>query len=294
MRSLRRLLLPLLLIVAAFALPRASEAQVAVSITVAPPPLPVYAQPVIPGPGWIWAPGYWAWAPYGYYWVPGTWVRPPRVGLLWTPGYWGWVNGFYVWHAGYWGPHVGFYGGVNYGFGYVGVGYFGGFWDHGVFHYNSAVTNIRNVHITNVYRQTTVNNIDITRNVTRVSYNGGQGGIAARPTAQEETFARERHVGPTALQQRHENGARNNRSLRASVNHGHPHIAATPRPTAFNARGVAHAEGSAPEKRPAVHRANAAMGPGQGGQHGHNHPQQHAAEFGGQAQGGGGPDRPHP
>ena len=55
----------------------------------------------------------------GYYWVPGTWVQPPRVGVLWTPGYWGFVGGVYAFHAGYWGPHVGFYGGVNYGFGYA-------------------------------------------------------------------------------------------------------------------------------------------------------------------------------
>ena len=26
-------------------------------------------------------------------------------------------------NAGYWGPHVGFYGGINYGYGYGGVGY---------------------------------------------------------------------------------------------------------------------------------------------------------------------------
>ena len=30
--------------------------------------------------------------------------------------------------AGYWGPHVGYYGGVNYGFGYMGVGFAGGAW----------------------------------------------------------------------------------------------------------------------------------------------------------------------
>jgi hypothetical protein len=191
MRIFGRLFVALALGLLFLATPRAGLAQVAVSITVAPPPLPVYVQPPIPGPGWIWTPGYWAWGPYGYYWVPGTWVRPPRVGLLWTPGYWGWLNGVYVWHVGYWGPRVGFYGGINYGFGYIGVGYFGGFWEHDVFHYNAAVNNIRNVHV-NVYRQTTVNNINITRNVnvTRVSFNGGRGGIAARPTPEELGAAR--------------------------------------------------------------------------------------------------------
>ena len=306
MRHLRHWLLPLVLIVAAVATPRAGEAQVSVSITVAPPPLPVYVQPVIPGPGWIWAPGYWAWGPYGYYWVPGTWVLPPRVGFLWTPGYWGWANGFYVWHVGYWGPHVGYYGGINYGFGYIGVGYVGGFWDRDGFHYNRVYNNFGNVHITNVYNKTVVNNV----NVTRVSYNGGEGGATARPTAQEEAFAHESHVAPTALQQRHENGARTSPALRASVNQGRPGIAATPRPAQFKARGVVHAEGAAPmrpqqqQQRPDVQRANAptphgpqpghpeAQGQGQGGQR-HNGPPHEGEPGGGQPQGGG-PDHPHP
>ena len=57
-----------------------------VSITIAPPVLPVYVQPALPGPGYIWTPGYWAYGDDDYYWVPGTWVLPPTVGLLWTPG----------------------------------------------------------------------------------------------------------------------------------------------------------------------------------------------------------------
>ncbi|HVI76887.1 MAG TPA: YXWGXW repeat-containing protein, partial [Candidatus Acidoferrum sp.] len=99
----------------------ASHAQVSVGISVrfGPPPIPVYAQPICPGPGYFWTPGYWSWSDDdGYYWVPGTWVVAP-VGMYWTPGYWGWGGGFYSWHSGYWGPHVGFYGGINYGFGYT-------------------------------------------------------------------------------------------------------------------------------------------------------------------------------
>src|SRR5882672_8078255 len=78
-----------------FVVPAASFASVniAISVNTPPPVLPVYAQPVIPGPGYIWTPGYWAWGPAGYYWVPGVWVMPPSVGLLWTPGYWGWAGG---------------------------------------------------------------------------------------------------------------------------------------------------------------------------------------------------------
>src|ERR1700761_3447721 len=104
--------------------------QFSIYADVPPPPIPVYDQPPIPEPGYIWTPGYWAWDDdYGdYYWVPGTWVLPPNPGLLWTPGYWGWADGCYGFIPGYWGPEVGFYGGVNYGFGYTGNGYEGGYW----------------------------------------------------------------------------------------------------------------------------------------------------------------------
>src|ERR1700729_1678550 len=120
-----------------------AHAGIFLSVNIAPPILPVYEQPPLPAPGYIWTPGYWAYGDAGYYWVPGVWVSPPRVGVLWTPGYWGFANALYVWHPGYWGPHVGFYGGVNYGFGYGGVGFFGGEWRGGGFAYNGAVANFR-------------------------------------------------------------------------------------------------------------------------------------------------------
>ena len=229
------------------ALSASSFAGVFVSVTVAPPVLPVYVQPACPGDGYIWTPGYWAWGPDGYYWVPGTWVMAPEPGLLWTPGYWGWGEGVYVWHPGYWGPHVGFYGGVNYGFGYFGVGFGGGYWRGNNFFYNRSVTNINvtNVHITNVYNQTVINN-NVT--VNRVSYNGGRGGIDARPRPEEERAFHERHWQPTGMQMQHENAARGNRDFLASVNHGRPAIAATARPADFHGRGL---EGSRPEGRDA-------------------------------------------
>ncbi len=52
--------------------------------------------------------------------MPGTWVLPPAVGLLWTPAYWAYSDGEYVLYDGYWAPEVGFYGGIEYGFGYTG------------------------------------------------------------------------------------------------------------------------------------------------------------------------------
>ena len=221
----------MVLAILTLALAAPSFGGVFISVRIGPPPLPVYVQPACPGDGYIWTPGYWAYGPDGYYWVPGTWVLAPEPGLLWTPGYWAWNDGFYVWHAGYWGPHVGFYGGINYGFGYFGTGYAGGYWSGRRFYYNRSVNNIR---ITNVrvYNRTVVNNVT----VNRVSYNGGRGGINARPTRFDQRVYRERHFEPTHMQVEHEHYARNDRSSWASHNHGRPEIGATPRPGEFNRR----------------------------------------------------------
>jgi len=164
-------------------------------IRTAPPPLQVYEQPYCPGPGYIWVPGYWAYSSEDYYWVPGIWELPPRIGWLWTPGYWGWTNGEYIWHGGYWGRHMGYYGGINYGYGYCGAGYEGGYWRDRVFYYNSAVTNVNASVVNNTYKKEVVVN-----NKTTVSYNGGSGGVLAKPSAQEVAAAHESHIGPTSNQ----------------------------------------------------------------------------------------------
>ncbi len=232
-----RSLLPALVLAA---LPAVSFAGVfvGVSVNVAPPPLPVYVQPPCPQYGYIWVPGYWAWGPYGYYWVPGTWVLPPQVGLFWTPGWWGWNSDGddYRWHGGYWGPQVGFYGGIDYGFGYYGTGFAGGYWRRGVFFYNRAVVNVGPRFVTNVYYHP----VDHPQ-VRYVSFNGGRGGIMARPTPREMSAARGRHFGMTGEQQRQIRMAGNERTLRANFNHGRPPIAATLRPAQFHGRGVIRA-----------------------------------------------------
>ncbi|MGH7691070.1 MAG: YXWGXW repeat-containing protein [Gemmatimonadaceae bacterium] len=235
----------------------AEDAGVVVQVRVAPPPLPIYEQPPCPVVGWIWTPGYWAWGPAGYFWVPGTWVGPQRIGVLWTPGYWGFASGIYVWHAGYWGPHVGYYGGVHYGFGYTGVGFYGGRWVGRSFAYNRSVTNVTNIHVTNVYNETVIRNV----NVTRVSYNGGAGGTRAVPTAVERMAARERHIRPTPIQRRHIQEARRNPGLSARANGGRPPIAATPRPAMFHAPGVMRARGANRAGRPRHPNAHAARKP---------------------------------
>jgi len=222
----------------------ASFAQVFVSVRIGPPPLPVYAQPICPGPGFMWTPGYWAWSDVdGYYWVPGTWVVAP-VGMLWTPGYWGWGGGVYLWHPGYWGPHVGFYGGINYGFGYGGVGFVGGEWRGGAFFYNRSVTNVSITNVTNVYNRTVIVN---NTTVNRVSFNGGAGGVQARPTPQEERFDHEQHTAALAAQMQHEHAAMQNRGNFASENHGRPAVAATARPGDFSSHSVVAARAAGGE-----------------------------------------------
>ena len=231
-----RLLRGLIPALALAALPAISSAGVfiGVSVNIAPPPLPVYVQPPCPEPGYLWTPGYWAWNDGAYYWVPGTWVEPPEFGLLWTPGYWGWDGGFYLWHAGYWGPHVGFYGGVDYGFGYDGAGFVGGYWRGRDFFYNRAVMRVGPTFVRNVYYHPVVYH----SSYQHVSFNGGPGGVRARPSHEQMMAGREHHLAFTSLQQRQQRMAFADHSLRADFNHGRPPVAATARPAMFHGSGV--------------------------------------------------------
>jgi len=218
----------------------AAFAQVGIGISVnfGPPPLPVYEQPICPEDGYLWTPGYWAWDPnYGYFWVPGTWVQAPQVGFLWTPGYWGWGGNAFFFHEGYWGQQVGFYGGINYGFGYGGNGYEGGRWDHGHFSYNTYVNHVNTTVIHNTYNTTVINNVT----VNHVSYNGGTGGVETRPTQEQQAYASQHHVGPVGAQTQHVQAARSNPQLRATANQGKPPIAATAKPGDFKT-GVVEAK----------------------------------------------------
>ena len=231
----------LLLVLAVLAVSAASFGQIGITVSFAPPALPVYDQPFCPSDGYLWMPGYWAYDADDaddYYWVPGTWVLPPEAGLFWTPGYWAWGDGGFLFYDGYWAPQVGFYGGINYGFGYFGEGYQGGRWDNGRFFYNRAVNNVNVTIVRNVYNTTVINNTT----VARVSYNGGNGGINARPRPEEEAVARARHIPPVSAQIEHLRAARSNPEQRASTNRGRPPVAATPRPGDLRGREVVMAK----------------------------------------------------
>lgn len=245
--SLRVLLCGLVLLI----ISTAAVGQVVISVGFGPPALPVYEQPICPGDGYIWTPGYWAWdGDYDdYYWVPGTWVLAPQVGYLWTPPWWGWDNGVYLFHEGWWGPTVGFYGGIAYGFGYFGEGFVGGRWEHDHFYYNRSVTNINVTNIRNVYNE----NVTV-RNENHVSFNGGPGGIEARPRAEDEAAARQRHIGPVAGQTQNLQAARGNPEFRATTNHGKPPVAATERPGEFRGGGAVAARSAGGEYHPPANR----------------------------------------
>jgi WXXGXW repeat (2 copies) len=193
-----------------------SIAQVGISIGIAPPPIPIYEQPYPPAEGYIWTPGYWAYDS-GYYWVPGVWILPPRVGFLWTPGYWAYNGSNYFFNEGYWGPTVGFYGGINYGWGYGGQGYYGGRWFGNTFRYNTAVTRVNTTVIHNTY----VNKQVVKNTGSRASFNG-QGGTTAKPTAKEQAAAKAEHIPATSVQTSRVEAAKNDPALHVANNQGKP------------------------------------------------------------------------
>jgi len=228
LRSARWLLLAAIL----FAIPVSSFAGVFISVGFAPPVLPVYVQPVCPEPGLMWTPGYWAYGADGYFWVPGAWVPAPYVGALWTPGYWGWGNGLYAFHEGYWGPHIGYYGGVNYGFGYGGIGFAGGAWRGGFFAYNTAV-----MHVGigggwggRVYEDRVAVDRGFVARDSHVAFSGGPGGIHHDPGPEERLAEHDQHRGPSDVQQHHAEAARADRTSYAKNNGGHPANGGVSRP----------------------------------------------------------------
>jgi hypothetical protein len=245
MRTIRTLLAFL-----ALAIPAVVFGQIGIRVAIGPPALPVYEQPVCPGDGYIWTPGYWAYddSIADYYWVDGTWVLAPEEGYLWTPGYWGWGDGGFFFNDGYWGPTVGFYGGINYGFGYYGEGYGGGRWQNGHFFYNTSESRIDSVNNHNVYNE----RVGHGNNDNRVSYNGGRGGIEARANPEQEAAARQRHVPAVAVQTEHAQTARANPELRAGVNHNKPSTGAATIPVGFNDHQMAEPQRTI-EPRAVVH-----------------------------------------
>ena len=275
------------LLLSAVRAPAFAQVTFGLSVNIGPPALPYYQQPPNPAPNYIWNPGFWAWGPGGYYWVPGTWVAAPNPGLLWTPGYWSAYGGGYGWNAGYWAPQVGFYGGINYGYGYNGSGYYGGRWNGNQFAYNSAVSNVNPTYVRNVYvDRSVVNNYYNNPSFPQVSYNGGRGGIQARPSASQQAVSRERHVSMTATQTQHVQTAAGDRNLYASVNKGRPQQAAVAQPFSSSRKPANYAPVSSQDRQAAqshvvAHQTTGVQAPQQHVSQPQQHvqqPQQHAQQ----------------
>ncbi len=184
-------------------------AQMSRSISFAPPELPVYEQPVLPGDGYILdarllglcrrrrlllgagrlGHGSRTWSAMDAGLLGMGRQRICLLQRLLGPA------GRFLWWRQLW---IWIYG----------DGYQGGRWQNGQFFYNRSVSNVNVTNIHNVYNTTVINSTTINR----VSYNGGSGGISARPTAQEETVAHEEHIPPVAAQTQREQAARPTRS----------------------------------------------------------------------------------
>ncbi len=166
--------------------------------------------------------------------------RAPLQSALWTPGYWGFYGGRYLFYPGHWGLHIGFYGGINYGFGYVGLGYEGGYWNGGHFFYNRAYNNINVRTVHNTYNYNAGNrgsynhgnnnyNNNRNNNNPRPSYRGGAG-VQARPQPSERAAAHEPTAPRMNTQVQHAQNYRGVSGQYAAQNHGRPATPAVSRP----------------------------------------------------------------
>ena len=220
----------LFLVLLITAIPVFSHAQILVSVNFAPLALPVYEQPICPQPNLMWTPGYWDYADGDYYWVPGAWVPAPYEGALWTPYYWDWYGGRYRLHRGYWGRNVGYYGGVDYGYGYEGIGFSGGEWRGNEFAYNTSVMRVNQSVIHTTYNDPASVQRDTIASHNRVSYSGGPGGIQHAATPAEQVADRGQHTAPTSVQTHYEQTAKADKSSYAKTNGGHPQNVVTAKP----------------------------------------------------------------
>jgi hypothetical protein len=150
-----------------------------------------------------------------------------------------------MFHPGYWGRHVGYYGGVNYGFGYMGVGFVGGLWHGHDFVYNTAVVHVNRTVIRNTYIDRTIVERNTIVNDRHVAYSGGPGGIRHEANRDERSAMNERHDAPTRMQEEHFQAARDDRGSYVKNNGGHPEHFAVDRPTGGGPAEFNHGQGNA-------------------------------------------------
>jgi len=97
-RTLRTAFVALLVAGGAASLPAA--AQINVTIDIAPPPLIIETRPVTQ-PGYVYAPGHWAWTGSRFVWISGR-VIVQREGYLWVTDRWTPRDGKYYREVGRW------------------------------------------------------------------------------------------------------------------------------------------------------------------------------------------------
>ena len=89
------------LLLGAFSLPASARVDVGINIGVPPPPAQVEVVPVA-RPGYVWAPGYWAWGPGGQHvWVGGRYIVE-RPGYVWVGERWDRRGEFHHFEPGHW------------------------------------------------------------------------------------------------------------------------------------------------------------------------------------------------
>lgn len=67
-----------------------------------PPPPRYGVVGYAPGPGYVWADGYWNYSGGRWGWVGGNWVRPPRPRAVWVRPEWRHEGHGWRFHRGYW------------------------------------------------------------------------------------------------------------------------------------------------------------------------------------------------
>jgi hypothetical protein len=72
-------------------------------VVAAGPPPPRYGVTgYAPGPGFVWAEGFYDLRGSTWVWVPGAWRRPPRPGVVWVAPAWHPDGRSWRFHRGYW------------------------------------------------------------------------------------------------------------------------------------------------------------------------------------------------
>lgn len=70
--------------------------------SVAPPPPQAEAVPPLPGPNYVWQPGYWQWNGAQYVWIPGRYSVPPSATAVWIPDHWQSYGTSWLFVPGHW------------------------------------------------------------------------------------------------------------------------------------------------------------------------------------------------